>query len=185
MWKEVCHKENTSDITSLIARFMGPTWGPSGADRTQVGPMLAPWTLLSRLSLHKLPINTNTILLNFFIITCSHHRCKIGLTDRGDVFPSIIIDKIDLTLIILLCSMKYTCTVTYPSEKRYFQPGIKPGLRVIHNPIAIIKINKVDISENLEVKFNDNTWFKHNREVWGKTHKIRQRFGFRFLCVVA
>ena len=30
-----------------ITRFMGPTWGPSGADRTQVGPMLAPWTLLS------------------------------------------------------------------------------------------------------------------------------------------
>ena len=26
---------------------MGPSWGPSGADRTQVGPMLAPWTLLS------------------------------------------------------------------------------------------------------------------------------------------
>ena len=26
---------------SLIARFVGPTWGPSGADRTQVGPMLA------------------------------------------------------------------------------------------------------------------------------------------------
>ena len=32
---------------SKKARFMGPTWGPSGADRTQVGPMLAPWTLLS------------------------------------------------------------------------------------------------------------------------------------------
>ena len=32
---------------SLIARFMGPTWGPSGADRTQVGLMLTPWTLLS------------------------------------------------------------------------------------------------------------------------------------------
>ena len=26
---------------------MGQTWGPSGTDRTQVGPMLAPWTLLS------------------------------------------------------------------------------------------------------------------------------------------
>ena len=24
---------------SLITRFMGPIWGPSGADRTQVGPM--------------------------------------------------------------------------------------------------------------------------------------------------
>ena len=34
-------------IESLIARFMGPIWGPSGADRTLVGPMLAPWTLLS------------------------------------------------------------------------------------------------------------------------------------------
>ena len=28
---------------------MGPTWDPSGADRTQVDPMLAPWTLLSRM----------------------------------------------------------------------------------------------------------------------------------------
>ena len=26
---------------------MGPTWGQSGTDRTQVGPMLATWTLLS------------------------------------------------------------------------------------------------------------------------------------------
>ena len=32
---------------ALQTRFMRPTWGPSGADRTQVGPMLAPWTLLS------------------------------------------------------------------------------------------------------------------------------------------
>ena len=31
----------------LVARFMGPTWGLPGADRTQVGPMLAPWSLLS------------------------------------------------------------------------------------------------------------------------------------------
>ena len=34
------------DVT-LIARFMGPTWGPPGSCRSQVGPMLAPWTLLS------------------------------------------------------------------------------------------------------------------------------------------
>ena len=36
----ICHH-------SLIARFMGPTWGPSGADRTHLGPRLVPWTLLS------------------------------------------------------------------------------------------------------------------------------------------
>ena len=32
---------------TLIARFLGPPWGPSGANKTQVSPMLAPWTLLS------------------------------------------------------------------------------------------------------------------------------------------
>ena len=37
----------TPFLPTLIARFMGPTCGPSGADRTQVGHMLAPWTLLS------------------------------------------------------------------------------------------------------------------------------------------
>ena len=30
-----------------IAKFMRPTWGPSGLYRPQMGPMLAPWTLLS------------------------------------------------------------------------------------------------------------------------------------------
>ena len=34
-------------LTGSIARFMGSTWGPSGADRTHVGPMLASRTLLS------------------------------------------------------------------------------------------------------------------------------------------
>ena len=33
--------------TPLIARIMGPTWGPPGSCRPQMGPMLAPWTLLS------------------------------------------------------------------------------------------------------------------------------------------
>ena len=35
-----------SDIPQ-IARFMWPTWGPHGSCRPHVGPMLAPWTLLS------------------------------------------------------------------------------------------------------------------------------------------
>ena len=42
---------------SLRARFMGPTWGPSGADRSQVGPMMVPWTLLSGISrFRRLPL---------------------------------------------------------------------------------------------------------------------------------
>ena len=36
------HASLALNMLTLIARFLGPTWGPSGADRTQVGPMLAP-----------------------------------------------------------------------------------------------------------------------------------------------
>ena len=34
-----CHSKC---MHTQIARFMGPTWGPPGNDRAQVGPMLAP-----------------------------------------------------------------------------------------------------------------------------------------------
>ena len=37
-------------LLSPVAWFMGPTWGPSETDRTQVGPMLATGTLLSGVS---------------------------------------------------------------------------------------------------------------------------------------
>ena len=35
-------------IRPQIAKFMGPTWGPPGSYRPQMGPILAPWILLSR-----------------------------------------------------------------------------------------------------------------------------------------
>ena len=34
-------------IRTQIAKFMGPTWGPPGSCRPQMGPLLVPWTLLS------------------------------------------------------------------------------------------------------------------------------------------
>ena len=34
-------------MASQIARFIWPTWGPPGSCRPQMGPSLAPWTLLS------------------------------------------------------------------------------------------------------------------------------------------
>ena len=44
--KRLLHSPRVTQPT-LIAKFMGPTWGPPGADRTQLGPMWATWTLLS------------------------------------------------------------------------------------------------------------------------------------------
>ena len=40
-------EENRFGISTLIARFMGPTWGPPGSCQPQMDPMLATWTLLS------------------------------------------------------------------------------------------------------------------------------------------
>ena len=34
-------------LRAQIAKSMGPTWGPPGSCRPQMGPMLAQWTLLS------------------------------------------------------------------------------------------------------------------------------------------
>ena len=52
-------------LTSLIARFVGPTWGPFGADRTQVSPMLAPWTLLSGMLTAIRMVNYSNIFMNY------------------------------------------------------------------------------------------------------------------------
>ena len=64
---------------SLIARFMGPTWGPSGADRTQLGPMLAPWTLLSGMTNNSNLHNVGLFRLNNWmlsLISFTSHNCS-------------------------------------------------------------------------------------------------------------
>ena len=42
-----CILQSNALIRPQIAKFKGPTWGPPGSCRPQMGPMLAPWTLLS------------------------------------------------------------------------------------------------------------------------------------------
>ena len=60
---------------SLIARFMGPTWGPPGADRTQIGPMLAPWSLLSGFPWIMLTIDIwYFVVFRYFIIMAYWQR---------------------------------------------------------------------------------------------------------------
>ena len=43
----LCESLHTHWCISQIAEFMGPTWGPPGSCRPQMGPMLASLTLLS------------------------------------------------------------------------------------------------------------------------------------------
>ena len=62
-------KQTTWNLT-LIARFMGPIWGPYGADRTQVGPMLAHELCYLRYSgMHiSIPFSPYCHLLSYLII---------------------------------------------------------------------------------------------------------------------
>ena len=43
----VCLTCKKNQRTPQKTKFMGPAWGPPGSCRSQMGPMLAPWTLLS------------------------------------------------------------------------------------------------------------------------------------------
>ena len=53
-----------SIITAQIARFMGPTWGSPGSSRRQMGPMLAPWILLSGWWTYDFPSAKEATLVN-------------------------------------------------------------------------------------------------------------------------
>ena len=66
-WYTIVFLHSPLSFISLIASFMGPTWGPSGADRTQVGPMLASWTLLSGMFYMKLHCMKLRFLHSFYI----------------------------------------------------------------------------------------------------------------------
>ena len=74
---EHTHHSNIIWASSLIATFMGPTWGPSGADRTQVGLMLAQWTLPSGIVFQI--TNNSTVLLNSLIRLTSNQRPKLHI----------------------------------------------------------------------------------------------------------
>ena len=47
IWMKLTSKKHNEALDVQITKFMGPTWGPPGSCRPQMGPMLAPWTLLS------------------------------------------------------------------------------------------------------------------------------------------
>ena len=91
---------------------MGPAWGPSGADRTQVGPMLAPWTLLtggpphdeyhtihhlrkwklSTINLPSITVNISQIVGNYPIMFCITVHCRWCLCSNGTAGDVTIVE---------------------------------------------------------------------------------------------
>ena len=90
----------------LIARFMGPKWGQSRADRTQVGPMLAPWTSLSE------NVKVLSVIIALWWWFC---LCRV----RGAVwfhtawlFPLMPLPTLSLFYSYFLSGNKYRKTIT-------------------------------------------------------------------------
>ena len=76
---------STAECHKQVSRFMGPTWGPSGADRTQVGPMLAPWTLLSGMTFHRILWGVKTFSCPWHLIL---HESSIGTLRSKNTSPA-------------------------------------------------------------------------------------------------
>ena len=93
---------------SPIARFMGPTWGPSGADRTQIGPMLAPWTLLPGLFFSACQNNWfHPCLSGMFYWHCSAYCCHSTIKKLNDTGKWITwINLFVINIQILFCNGK-------------------------------------------------------------------------------
>ena len=61
-------------IHAQIVKFMGPTWGPPGSCWSQMGPKLAPWTLLSGWAL---------------FLQSTHGRHTIAYSSAQDIGPLV------------------------------------------------------------------------------------------------
>ena len=98
----------TTYMPPMRARFMGPAWGPSGADRTQVGPMLAPWTLLTGTSL-----NVTNIGSHLHTSFSSFLDTSVSLWNRNSVLICCCRDKY-MCYIILDCVISvFYCVLSH------------------------------------------------------------------------
>ena len=121
---------------------MGPTWGPSGAGRTQVGPMLAPWTLLSGNTSHEISWKPGVIMIPTFSSLVFHDANFVISVGNGG-FPSQQISNMNLWCSLLFAWSCWTDTCCW-----YFK---MPWLLCYVTVMEILILT-------LEVSSNNNWW---------------------------
>ena len=128
-WLSCCHL--LSMTCTLIARSMWPTWGPSGANRAQVGPMLAPWTLLSG-NLKRLKVMSWTICSDYsewYMIVATQRsldRCRFTVSSfRESHLPNKTINRPRETLLWPIISMNYVAPRFKTGELNDNSPSVE------------------------------------------------------------
>ena len=131
------------DRMTLITSFMGPTCDPPGADRTQVGPVLAPWTLPDFMCRHRSPSHNAKFVV---IVGTGGCRYEVVITTTSGT-PSD--DKVAIK-----------STLDFPKLLIYCLPRIEPfGLKKYWFPeqcviiaLLIFKYNEIIICHFVAVK---------------------------------
>ena len=93
---------------------MGPTWGPPGSCRPQMGSMLAPWTLLSVISSHRM-------LLRSLLIIAWEQVDIIQTTSITAVHDIFILQQCSpLFHIFATCPLHADLSLTHSKQGRLF-----------------------------------------------------------------
>ena len=118
-------------MLSQIARFIGPTWGPPGSCRPQMGPMLAPWTLLSgMIAVAVVPcVATQSAAMTVFMldthvpVRMSSLAIPVLRKDRKWKYVYVSSNKFGATMVQLWChkagstsAQVMACCLTAPSH---------------------------------------------------------------------
>ena len=134
LWRHSTPSDDRRSGTPLTAKFMRPTWGPRGAGRTHVGPMLATWTLLSgdcyicvmSKVLRKTSANISLSNLWWFHLKISHGlQMIISLhrpvhTSSWTIVRHLSINQISPSVIGPLFGLKYPMTLYSEQSKIIF-----------------------------------------------------------------
>ena len=148
-------------IAPQIAKFMGPTWGPPGSYRPQMGPMLAPWTLLSGINrsiiewhsgLDKLILwlsnTTNScIYIHIYIFRFNSlrpRRYRRHFTDA--IFKCIFLNENEW--ISLRISLKFVPKVRINNIPSLVQimAWCRPGDKQLSEPIVVILLTHICVT---------------------------------------
>ena len=81
-----------------IARLMGPTWGPPGSCWSQMGPMLAPWTLLSGSSYVLTGDSSGAVIQYVHVWFAMHTHLLVITLLRGVAMGKFVISGMNKTL---------------------------------------------------------------------------------------
>ena len=136
----------------LIARFIGPTWGPSGSDKTQVDPMLALWTLLSGMG-------STRNLRNWWLLTFGH------------IFADLLSQPVSQSLIqsdLSVGTRKQPLNIQLPVPVHVSNPNNHAKTHQICQPHLFLFLRdkeRLEATRNVTI-FNSITLVEHEARRW-------------------